>query len=161
MIGLYLGRVNTIPNVTSNSGFSAHLGGEPDFSGLNYTDRKNIEYNAYQASLDRKFNAEQADLSRKFNAEQAQITRDWQQEMSNSAYSRAVADLKSAGINPYALLSGMSSSSTPSGATGSGSSAYSSAHTGSYNSGSRIASQLISATGLAFASAIRAGLVLG
>lgn len=162
MVGLYLGRVNTIPNVTPNSGFSAQsLGGEPDISGLNYSDKKNIEYNAYQAELDRKFNAQQAEISRKFNAEEAQKTREWQQEMSNSAYSRAVADLKSAGINPYALLSGMSSSSTPSGATGSGSSAYSNSHTGNYSSGSRISSQLISATGLAFAAAIRAGLVLG
>lgn len=161
MVGFYLGHVNTTPNVTPNSGFSAQMGGEPDISGLNYTDRTNLKYNAYQSALDRKFNAEQAEIQRKFNAEEAKKTREWQEAMSNSAYSRAVADLKSAGINPYALLSGMSSSSTPSGATGSGSSAYSNSHTGSYNSSSRIASQLISATGLAFASAIRAGLILG
>lgn len=143
-----------------NSGYTAQsLGGEPVLIGLNNTDRKNIEYNAYQAALDRKFNSEQAELSRKFNAEEAQKTRDWQEAMSNSAYSRAVADLKSAGVNPYALLSGMSSSSTPTGATGSGTSAYSSSHNSAYNSGSRISSQLIQATGLAFATAIKAGLI--
>ena len=154
MAGIYLGSMNINPNVSANSGFSAQsLGGEPDISGLNYTDRKNIEYNAYQSAQDRKFNSEQAELSRKFNAEEAEKTRDWQEAMSNSAYSRSIADLKSAGVNPYALLSGMSSASTPTGATGSGTSAYSSAHNSAYNSGSRISSQLIQATGLAFATA--------
>lgn len=135
MAGIYLGRLNVSPNVSANSGFSAQsLGGEPDISGFNYTDRKNIEYNAYQSAQDRKFNSEQAELSRKFNAEEAQKTRDWQEAMSNSAYSRAILDLKSAGVNPYALLSGMTASSTPTGATGSGSSAYSNSHTSIYGS---------------------------
>ena len=122
----------------ANSGFTssnADSSGAPDISGLSYVDRTNLAYNAYQTAEDRKFNAEQAELSRRFNAEEAQKTRDWQEQMSNSAYSRAIADLKSAGINPYALLSGMNASSTPSGATGSGSSAYSNSHTGSYTSG--------------------------
>lgn len=144
MAGIYLGSMNINPNVSANSGFSAQsLGGEPDISGLNYTDRKNIEYNAYQSAQDRKFNAEQAVLSRKFNAEEAQKTRDWQEAMSNSAYSRAVADLKSAGVNPYALLSGMSSASTPVGATGSGTSAYSSSHTGTYEAGVKVMSAFV------------------
>lgn len=144
MVGMYLSKdFMSLPSVSGydNSkllGLGGSLGDEPDISGLGYTDRKNIEYNAYQAAQDRKFNAEQAELSRNFNAEQAKKVRDWQEAMSNSAYSRAIADLKSAGVNPYALLSGMSSASTPTGATGSGTSAYSTSHTGTYEAGVKV-----------------------
>ncbi len=151
----------------SHPQFANNSSGVPDMRGLNYVDRTNMQYNAYQAAQDRKFNAEQAELSRRFNAEEAQKTRDWQEHMSNSAYSRAILDLKSAGVNPYALLSGMSASSTPSGATGSGSSAYSNSHSGLYtssqsewNSVRGLIGTVISGASSAFAAAIRAGLIV-
>lgn len=154
---------NSHPSRVSSSSAAAM----PDMRGLGYVDRTNMQYNAYQTAQDRKFNAEQAELSRLFNAEEAQKTRDWQAQMSNSAYSRAISDLKSAGLNPYALLSGMSAASTPSGATGSGSSAYSSSHSGSYtstqserNSVRGLIGKVISGASTAFAAAIRAGLVV-
>lgn len=57
-----------------------------------------------------------------WNAQEAQKNRDWQTEMSNTAYRRAVADMKAAGLNPAMMYgSSAASASTPSGATSSGS----------------------------------------
>ena len=61
------------------------------------------------------FTAAQQEKANAFSALEAQKNRDFQERMSNSAYSRAVSDLKSIGINPYAVLSGFSGASSPSG----------------------------------------------
>lgn len=79
--------------------------------------------NALTGNLDFERSLELQDKANEWSASEAQKSRDWQEYMSNTAYSRSVADLKSVGINPYAVLSGLKAASTPSGAQGS---AYSS-----------------------------------
>lgn len=54
-----------------------------------------------------------------FNANEAQKTRDYNTQMSNTAYQRATADMKKAGINPIVAYQ-QGGASTPSGAQASG-----------------------------------------
>lgn len=54
-----------------------------------------------------------------YNAWQAQLNREFQRDMSNTAYQRAVADMRKAGLNPYALYSSANPASSPSGSVGS------------------------------------------
>lgn len=55
------------------------------------------------------------------NAKESQKQRDWEEEMSSTAYKRAVNDMKNAGLNPAMIYAsgGAGMSSTPSGASGS------------------------------------------
>lgn len=74
---------------------------------------------AEQAQIDRDFQLNSAREAMNFSAAEAAKQRNWQQMMSNTAYQRAVQDMRAAGINPI-LAYTQGGASTPSGAAGTG-----------------------------------------
>lgn len=96
------------------------------------------DFNAREAELARKFSADEAEKNRLFNAAEAEKNREYQTLMSNTAYSRAMNDMKSAGLNPILMMSKGFSTNNPSGSMAQGSSAGSymaSSQNASYNVG--------------------------
>ena len=91
-----------------------------------------FQQNSAKAAME--FEAEQARLNREFQQASADKQIEFQREMSNTAYQRAVDDLRKAGLNPI-LAYTQGGSSSPSGASASGSSARGIASSGSSGSG--------------------------
>lgn len=78
-----------------------------------------MDFQAAEAQKLREYNTMTAQQAQNWEASQAALQRDYQTEMSNTAYQRAVTDLKAAGLNPImAALAGGASS--PLGASGGG-----------------------------------------
>lgn len=80
---------------------------------------QDFQFNMLQANMD--YNHYQAVLAREWSQREAFLQRAWEADMSNSAVTRRMADLRSAGINP--ILAGRYDASTPAGAVASGTSA--------------------------------------
>ena len=70
-------------------------------------------------SINRNFQQQSAEQAMAFSASEAQKYRDWQENMSNTAYQRAMADMKAAGLNPI-LAFNQGGASTPSGSSAAG-----------------------------------------
>lgn len=69
------------------------------------------------------YNTAEALRNRAFQSSEAEKNRAFQERLSSSAYQRAVADMRAAGLNPALMYSSGAAASTPSGSYGSGDSA--------------------------------------
>ena len=94
-----------------------------------------MNFEAEQALINRQFQQQSAKEAMAFEASEAQKGRDFQQLMSDTAYQRAIKDMKAAGLNPI-LAVNQGGASTPSGFVGSGFSSSGSKGSGYSSSGS-------------------------
>ncbi|ALS03600.1 VP2 [Gokushovirus WZ-2015a] len=78
---------------------------------------KQMGYNTLQAIMQGVYNHIENSVAMNYNSAEALANREWQEHMSNTAYQRAVEDMKKAGLNPILAFSN-GGASTPGGSAG-------------------------------------------
>lgn len=78
---------------------------------------KQMGYNTLSAIMQGVYNHIENSVAMNYNSAEALANREWQEHMSNTAYQRAVEDMKKAGINPI-LAFANGGASTPGGSAG-------------------------------------------
>ena len=78
---------------------------------------KQMGYNTLQAIMQGVYNHIENSVAMNYNSAEALANREWQEHMSNTAYQRAVEDMRKAGLNPILAFSN-GGASTPGGSAG-------------------------------------------
>lgn len=122
ILGSLLGVAGTIFGGPIGGAIGGAVGGFIDSSGAqstaNSATSSQNQFNVAQTQAQDAFSNDQRLQTQDFNASQAQVNRDYQTQMSNTAYQRATADMKAAGLNPMLAYS-QGGASQPSGSSAS------------------------------------------